>query len=230
MEVAAADGSSLVKVLRTCRACGKSYRVKLSQAKKGSSYCSQLCMGRDYKTRLLGSANPNFRDLKPRPCSQCGQDFMSYKKPQRWCSRPCYEASPEGQLNARMNGRKGGGGRKDNNHAEIVARLEAEGISVLDTSTIGGGFPDLICGVSGTIILAEIKNPQSHHGKRGFSESQLGWIERWQGAPPVILRNAETAAAVLRSCVRRPARAGTPVETGEALEAIGARVTTKERA
>lgn len=35
--------------------------------------------------------------------------------------------------------------RKDSNHAEITAVLEAHGIIVIDTSALGSGFPDVLC-------------------------------------------------------------------------------------
>ena len=48
-------------------------------------------------------------------------------------------------------------GRVDRNHAEIVMALRRCGWLVHDTSSQGGGFPDLVCAIRGKIVLIEIK-------------------------------------------------------------------------
>ena len=50
-------------------------------------------------------------------------------------------------------------GRRDANHAEIIAALRALGAEVFDTADLGGGFPDAVVYHNGRLILLEIKAP-----------------------------------------------------------------------
>lgn len=45
----------------------------------------------------------------------------------------------------------------DGNHTHISHQLGALGINVMDTHTLGGGFPDGVAGVGGLNFLLEIK-------------------------------------------------------------------------
>jgi len=50
------------KVGKSCIICGKSFKVKLSEAKNGYGiYCSRKCMGVDRKETAKGKRNPNWR-------------------------------------------------------------------------------------------------------------------------------------------------------------------------
>lgn len=86
------------------------------------------------------------------------------------------------------------GAKKDANHHEIVDALKKAGISVIDVSTMGGGFPDLIVYCRGKTMLAEIKNPKTGYGKRGANKLQVVWAENWP-APVYLITSLEDVEA-----------------------------------
>ena len=55
--------------------------------------------------------------------------------------------------------------RIDGNHAEIREGLRKCGIVVADTSSVGNGHPDLLCGNPRTrrLVLLEVKMPGNKH-------------------------------------------------------------------
>ena len=81
--------------------------------------------------------------------------------------------------------------RKDSNHNEIAEYLIGLGYSVLDTSRLGSGFPDLLVGRPGFACLVEIKN-----GKGKLTEAQEDLRKLWRG-PYVVARTPEEAAQLL---------------------------------
>lgn len=82
---------------------------------------------------------------------------------------------------------------RDNNQKQIVDALRSIGVSVLITSDIGHGFPDLVAGYNGKNTLLEVKNPNNQYGRRGFNENQKKFVETWQGESPVIVHTIEEA-------------------------------------
>ncbi len=88
-------------------------------------------------------------------------------------------------------------GRPDHNQKEIVDSLVACGASVLVTSSIGGGFPDLVVGFRGKNFLLEVKNPTNWYGKRGFNANQERFNSQWLGGQPVIVRSTLEALAAI---------------------------------
>ena len=73
---------------KNCLYCGTLFYCKPSHYNK-KSYCSRACMAEHYKTRLKGNANPNYRSASKRTCQICGQEFESYDKDSRYCSKSC---------------------------------------------------------------------------------------------------------------------------------------------
>ena len=49
--------------------------------------------------------------------------------------------------------------RADHNQAEIVKALRKVGVSVHVTSSVGDGFPDLVCSLRKGVKLLEVKRP-----------------------------------------------------------------------
>lgn len=47
-------------ITKTCPICNKNFRVKNSSARR-RQYCSKICQATGYKTRYLGTDNPNYR-------------------------------------------------------------------------------------------------------------------------------------------------------------------------
>lgn len=64
----------------------------------------------------------------------------------------------------------------DTNQTEIVNTLRQLGCSVVITSTIGKGFPDLVVGVAGQTWLIEVKT-----AKGQYTPDQLAFISTWKG-------------------------------------------------
>ena len=71
-----------------CKECGVEKRATVHQMRH--TYCSMECMSKAYKSRMAGADNPNYRDSGTRTCEQCGKDYKSYNKTQRYCSHKCY--------------------------------------------------------------------------------------------------------------------------------------------
>lgn len=86
--------SSYIRDRKTCKRCGKLFRCKPSHYDK-KSYCGQECMAEDYRTRLRGKKNPNYRDTCHKACARCGREVTRYEKRSRttFCSRECYTAA-----------------------------------------------------------------------------------------------------------------------------------------
>ena len=74
-------------------------------------------------------------------------------------------------------------GRTDANHAEVIGWFEQLGCIVTDTSQVGGGFPDIVCGLIGRTLLVEIKTAD---GK--LLPSQKTFNAKWRGEQPVVVR------------------------------------------
>lgn len=80
--------------MKVCPQCGQAFRVKPSHYDK-RVFCSRDCMASDYRNRMQGADNPNYRDAGQHVCVHCGSRFQSYTKERRYCSRACRAASPE---------------------------------------------------------------------------------------------------------------------------------------
>lgn len=71
--------------------------------------------------------------------------------------------------------------RTDANHAEVVKALRAIGCSVADTSRVGGGFPDLVCGYRGRNYLIEVKDGKKPPSGRRLTDDQVKFVQQWRG-------------------------------------------------
>jgi Holliday junction resolvase len=61
----------------------------------------------------------------------------------------------------------------DANHVEIVDALRAEGWLVWSTAALGKGFPDLLCGKQGKLVLVEVKDGSKPPSKRRLTQDEL---------------------------------------------------------
>jgi hypothetical protein len=66
----------------------------------------------------------------------------------------------------------------DANQAAIIEALRKCGCSVLSLAAIGKGAPDLLIGLRGKNVLAEVKNPDTR-GK--LNDLQSSWHTKWAG-------------------------------------------------
>lgn len=81
--------------------------------------------------------------------------------------------------------------RRDEVEAEIVEVLRAAGCSV--TFLNGKDVPDLLVGLRGQTIVAEVKT-----GKKALRPGQAEWHAAWRGSKPVILRSVDDALALVK--------------------------------
>ena len=208
---------------------------------------------------IVGENNPNYRNVGWKICKQCGNQFKSYIKTRKYCSKKCHTGSIPKKvltiqltLTLRVSKEKkkresclvtkecrqcktlfsyyksskklfcsykchldsGGahragmaaamaktkyGAKKDANHADVVSALKGAGASVIDTSHIGCGFPDLIVGYAGGTMLMEIKNPKTSYGKRGLNKNQQIWKDGWIGGPYSVVDSVDSALRAIHT-------------------------------
>jgi len=87
----------------------------------------------------------------------------------------------------------------DDNHTEIVATIRAAGFSVHDTSAVGQGFPDLVCGYGGRTFLVEVKDGSKSPSRRRLTAAQADFLYEWEGQYQVI----DSAAQASNWCNER---------------------------
>ena len=75
----------------------------------------------------------------------------------------------------------------DDTHRSISDSLRATGVRIRNATSIGAGFPDLVCAYGGFTALVECKT-----GKRGLRESQVEFIKNWPGVV-IVARTGEEA-------------------------------------
>jgi hypothetical protein len=75
-------------------------------------------------------------------------------------------------------------GAADANASEVKAWYEELFCSVIDTHTLGDGFPDLVVGIAGVTEVVEIKTAHGH-----LLESQIEFQRRWRGRHVVLVRD-----------------------------------------
>lgn len=67
-------------------------------------------------------------------------------------------------------------GRVDRNHSDIILYLRKCGWLVHDTSSQGGGFPDLVCSLRGITVLVEVKFSRGKLTSEQVKFRQAGWV------------------------------------------------------
>ena len=84
--------------------------------------------------------------------------------------------------------------RLDANQDVIVQALRAEpDVSVFSLAGVAAGCPDLLVGIQGVTHLVEVKDGAKPPSRRTCTPEQRRWIERWHGAPVVVLTDEQTA-------------------------------------
>lgn len=87
--------------------------------------------------------------------------------------------------------------RVDENQEEIFEAWRRMGVSVVDTSDVGAGFPDAILGWHGRNLLVEIKNPETRYGRKGLSSGQRRFSDDWNGDPVHVVSTIDEAIALI---------------------------------
>ena len=84
--------------------------------------------------------------------------------------------------------------RLDANQAVIVEALcAAPDVSVFSLAGVSAGCPDLLVGIRGVTHLVEVKDGAKPPSRRTCTPEQRRWMERWHGAPVVVLTDEQTA-------------------------------------
>ena len=84
------------------------------------------------------------------------------------------------------------GKRVDTTHAQIRDGLRDLGVTVFDASMFGRGFPDLVCGYRGQLVLLEVKTPG---GK--LRQSQIDFFVLFQDCPVYVVESLQQALVKL---------------------------------
>lgn len=85
----------------------------------------------------------------------------------------------------------------DANQAAIVAALRKAGAKVFVTSSFGGGFPDLVIGHRGRILLVEVKDGAKPASAQKLTKAQVDFHSVWNVFPVYIVNSVETALRLL---------------------------------
>jgi hypothetical protein len=76
--------------------------------------------------------------------------------------------------------------RTDENHSEIIKAFRKYGCSVLDTSQLGGGAPDVIIGRWGRCVCVEIKDGAKVPSARKLTPLEVKFKREWKGAYALV--------------------------------------------
>jgi len=88
--------------------------------------------------------------------------------------------------------------RVDAHHAEITGTLRQCGWVVHDTSGTGAGFPDLLAGKAGRLVMIEVKDGAKPPSARRLTQDEALFHAKFAGAgvTVAILSSAEEAVAL----------------------------------
>ena len=84
--------------------------------------------------------------------------------------------------------------RLDATHKAVVAALREIGCSVTSLAAVGGGCPDLLCGIAGRTVLLEVKSAKTvRRKKRETTTPQDTWVGSWRGGLVAVVHSVEEA-------------------------------------
>jgi hypothetical protein len=77
-------------------------------------------------------------------------------------------------------------GRTDANQAIVIKDLRKLGCTVISTSNLGSGFPDILVGFRGLNWLFEIKDGSKQQSKQRLTDDEKDFHLAWSGQVHVI--------------------------------------------
>lgn len=83
--------------------------------------------------------------------------------------------------------------RVDANQSAVVDALRAIGCKVYVASSFGQGFPDLIVGHRGRLMLLEVKDGDKPPSARKLTPDQVRFHAEWTGLPLYVVDSVEAA-------------------------------------
>lgn len=111
---------------KPCSFCQKVFKIKPSHYDI-TFYCSRDCAAKDYKTRLTGNQNPNYKNAGQKFCVGCKSKFKSYTANRLYCSAPCFQRNNVSKFIGKLNDQSRGkiGKRADLNNLFVRSSWEA---------------------------------------------------------------------------------------------------------
>jgi len=91
--------------------------------------------------------------------------------------------------------------RVDANHGEIVSALRYAGAKVRSTAQLGSGFPDLLVGWKGELMLFEIKDGSKPPSQRKLTGDEQRFFDEWSGFPVYVVQSPIQALSLLKGCL-----------------------------
>lgn len=91
--------------------------------------------------------------------------------------------------------------RVDANQGAVVDALRAIGCKVYVSSSFGQGFPDLICGYRGRLMLLEVKDGAKPPSARKLTPDQVKFHADWTGLPLYVVASVEEAIETVTGVV-----------------------------
>lgn len=73
-------------------------------------------------------------------------------------------------------------GRVDANHGQVVDALRQFGCVVRSTAQLGDGFPDLIVGYRGVLVVLEVKDGSKPESARKLTAAEVKFLSEWPRA------------------------------------------------
>lgn len=86
----------------------------------------------------------------------------------------------------------------DANQAELVRVLRAAGARVQLLHAVGMGCPDLLIGIRGVNLLAEVKDGAKVPSARVLTPDQVVWHRNWRGQVDIVESPADALALLAR--------------------------------
>ena len=91
--------------------------------------------------------------------------------------------------------------RVDGNHGAVVEALRKAGIAVKSLASVGGGMPDLLCGLRNTNVLLEVKDGNKPPSERELTAAEAQFFAEWPG-PVFLVKSPEEAVSVVVEAAR----------------------------
>ena len=182
--------------MRQCVVCGEAFRFDRNRPRKT---CSPACRAQSQSiVRPRGPLSQTWRGGPvPFQCEVCGRigARSGIHAARRFCSRRCMGESLRMEMMGHVPQRK----RRDGNHNELIAAFRKLGWQVLDMSDRGGGVPDLLIGdESHGLHWVEIKNTKTRYGRRGLTQRQQNWADRWMLGRVHVVRTIDEVVALTK--------------------------------
>lgn len=91
-------------------------------------------------------------------------------------------------------------GKVDGNHGEVMQALRGLGCVVKSLAAVGGGFPDLLVGFRGVLVLLEVKDGSLPPSKRKLTTDQAEFVATWPAT--YVVESPDEAVRVVVEAAR----------------------------